>query len=75
MDLEQKAIERIRMAAEKGLQIVPIDLKTANAFVEELHRHHSKVQGHKFSIGVMKEENARKVSNRRMEVKENDPEN
>lgn len=45
MDLEQK-----------GLQIVPIDLKTANAFVEELHRHHTRVQGHKFSIGVMKEE-------------------
>lgn len=39
-----------------SLRIVPISLKTANAFVEELHRHHSKVQGHKFSIGVMKEE-------------------
>lgn len=36
-----------------SLKIVPISLKTANAFVEELHRHHSKVQGHKFSIGVM----------------------
>lgn len=36
-----------------SLQITPISLKTANAFVEELHRHHSKAQGHKFSIGVM----------------------
>lgn len=35
------------------LKIIPISLKTANGFVEELHRHHSKVQGHKFSIGVM----------------------
>lgn len=31
---------------------MPISLKDANAFVEEFHRHHSKVQGHKFSIGV-----------------------
>lgn len=28
----------------------PISLKEANNFVENLHRHHSKVQGHKFSI-------------------------
>lgn len=33
-----------------SLEISPISLKEANAFVEELHRHHSKVQGHKFSI-------------------------
>ena len=37
-----------------SLSIIPISLKQANDFVEELHRHHSKVQGHKFSIGVMK---------------------
>lgn len=36
-----------------SLSIVPITLKQANNFVEELHRHHSKVQGHKFSIGAM----------------------
>lgn len=36
-----------------GLKIVPISLKTANGFVEEFHRRHFKVQGHKFSIGVM----------------------
>lgn len=39
-----------------SLHIIPISLKTANAFVEELHRHHSKVQGHKFSIGVVRED-------------------
>lgn len=36
-----------------SLSIIPISLKKANEFVEELHRHHSKVQGHKFSIGAM----------------------
>lgn len=35
-----------------GLYIVPVSLKQANAFVGELHRHHSKAQGCKFSIGV-----------------------
>ena len=35
-----------------ALKVVAISLKQANNFVEELHRHHSKVQGHKFSIGV-----------------------
>ena len=33
----------------------PISLKEANIFVENLHRHHSKVQGHKFSISCKKE--------------------
>ena len=37
------------------LKVVPISLKTANGFVEEFHRHHSKVQGHKFSIGATNE--------------------
>lgn len=32
--------------------IKPVSLKTANCFVEENHRYHSKVQGHKFSIGA-----------------------
>ena len=34
-----------------SLQIVPISLAEANAFVERHHRHHKRVQGHKFSIG------------------------
>lgn len=35
-----------------GLQVVPISLKEANAFVEMHHRHHKPVVGHKFSIGA-----------------------
>ena len=34
------------------LEIVPMTLKEANAFVEQKHRHHGKVVGHKFSIGA-----------------------
>ncbi len=34
------------------LEIVPITLKEANAFVAEYHRHHGPVTGHKFSIGL-----------------------
>ena len=34
-----------------ALEIVPISLKEANAFVEQYHRHHKPVVGHKFSIG------------------------
>lgn len=34
------------------MKVVPISLKLANEFVESLHRHHKKVQGHKFSIGA-----------------------
>lgn len=33
--------------------IVPISLKEANSFVEKYHRHHNPVVGHKFSIGVV----------------------
>ena len=35
------------------LHIVPIDLASANAFVEQVHRHHKKVVGHKFSLAAM----------------------
>lgn len=38
------------------LTVRPLELREANAFVEELHRHHKKVQGHRFSIGVYDEE-------------------
>jgi hypothetical protein len=34
----------------------PIDLSEANAFVEQHHRHHKKVVGHKFSIGAVKDD-------------------
>ena len=34
------------------LEIVPMTLREANAFVEQNHRHHGPVAGHKFSIGI-----------------------
>ncbi len=34
------------------MDIVPITLAEANAFVEKYHRHHKAVVGHKFSIGA-----------------------
>lgn len=40
------------MTGGGGLVIVPLDLAEANALVEQLHRHHGKTVGHKFSIGV-----------------------
>ena len=33
------------------LEIVPMTLQEANAFVEQHHRHHKPATGHKFSIG------------------------
>lgn len=35
------------------LSLVPMDLASANAFVERIHRHHKKVVGHKFSLAAM----------------------
>lgn len=34
------------------LDIVPITLKEANAFVEQHHRHHKPTPGHKFSVAA-----------------------
>src|SRR4051812_39381145 len=34
------------------LVIRPCELKDANAFITELHRHHKRVQGHRFSQSV-----------------------
>ena len=34
------------------LELVPITLKEANAFVSQNHRHHKPVTGHKFSIAA-----------------------
>ena len=35
------------------LQAIPISLKQANTFVDELHRHHNPAVGDKFRVGVM----------------------
>ncbi len=33
-----------------NMEIKPIELKQANAFISEKHRHHKPVQGHRFSV-------------------------
>ena len=38
------------------LTIRPVSLAQANAFVIDKHRHHDKVQGHKFSIGCYEDD-------------------
>jgi hypothetical protein len=38
------------------MRVVPMTLAEANHFVETHHRHHGKVQGHKFSIGLHADE-------------------
>jgi hypothetical protein len=40
------------VSEKKGLVLIPMTLREANAFVEQNHRHHKPVVGHKFSIGV-----------------------
>ena len=42
---------RIKEAAM--LELIPMTLAQANDFVAQHHRHHGRVQGHKFSIGCM----------------------
>lgn len=36
----------------KSLRVVPLTLKQANELISRLHRHHKRVQGHRFSLGV-----------------------
>lgn len=38
-----------------GMNIIPITLAEANEFVDQHHRHHKPVPGHKFSIAVEKD--------------------
>lgn len=35
-----------------GLYVTPVELKTAQAFVGRIHRHHQPPQGHRFSLGL-----------------------
>lgn len=39
----------------RGLEIVPLNLDEANAYVAKFHRHHKPTVGHKFSLGVADE--------------------
>lgn len=34
------------------LTLAHVELKEANEFVEKFHRHHKRIQGHRFSVGV-----------------------
>lgn len=34
------------------LSLYHVELKDANAYIERLHRHHKRIQGHRFSLGV-----------------------
>lgn len=38
------------------LELRHVELREANAFVEEHHRHHSRIQGHRFSLGAWKDD-------------------
>ena len=38
------------------MQLHPIELRDANAFVVRFHRHHKPVQGHRFSLSAWKED-------------------
>lgn len=42
--------------------IVPLPLDEANAFVAQHHRHHGRVVGHKFSLGVSQADEIRGVA-------------
>lgn len=39
-----------------ALSLCHVELKEANRFIEELHRHHKRIQGHRFSLGAMQED-------------------
>ncbi len=43
------------------MQIRPIELRDANAFIEKNHRHHKRVQGHRFSLSAWHEGELRGV--------------
>lgn len=38
------------------MDLCPISLDEANAFIEANHRHHGRVVGHKFSIGLARDD-------------------
>lgn len=44
------------VSGQPRLTVVPLTLREANRFVLDVHRHHGRVQGCKFSIGVVDED-------------------
>src|SRR4030095_3127907 len=43
---------RIGNSSDRGLTVIPIRLRDAEAFIAEHHRHNAPPRGHKFSIAV-----------------------
>ena len=39
-------------SSRRSLQLCHVELEEANAFIEAFHRHHSRIQGHRFSLGA-----------------------
>lgn len=37
------------------MRVIPLTLKQANELVKTMHRHHKPTQGHRFSLGALKE--------------------
>lgn len=50
--LKERREENVVLKTSKHLELVPVSLREANAFVERYHRHHKPVVGHKFYIGA-----------------------
>jgi hypothetical protein len=52
--LDGRVVTPVPQRADGGplLRVVPCDLKTANEFVRQRHRHSRPVVGHKFAVGV-----------------------
>lgn len=51
------AIPTSTLQNKPALRVIPLTLAQLNAFVELHHRHHKKVQGHRFSLGVVDDNN------------------
>ncbi len=56
---ERYLISRVAIG---GLAVRPVTLEEANTFIELNHRHHPRVVGHKFSIGITDEDGLRGVA-------------
>lgn len=50
--------ERYKPANAITLRVVPLELTEANAAVAAWHRHHQPCQGHRFSLGVIDDDDA-----------------
>lgn len=44
--------DKVGSSPSSPLQLTHVELKEANAFIEQHHRHHTRIQGHRFIIGA-----------------------